>query len=78
LLHDPNETDSRLLIANARLADLNAELVRLVESSNEQQRCLELQKSELEAANTRLRELVTKDGLTGLTNHRTFQERLAA
>jgi diguanylate cyclase (GGDEF)-like protein/PAS domain S-box-containing protein len=37
---------------------------------------LEAQKRELEAANTLLRALATTDGLTGLANHRHFQERL--
>ncbi len=37
---------------------------------------LELQKQELEQANSRLRDLATTDGLTGLKNHRAFQERL--
>lgn len=39
---------------------------------------LEAQKRELEAANTLLRALATTDGLTGLANHRHFQEKLAA
>jgi diguanylate cyclase (GGDEF)-like protein/PAS domain S-box-containing protein len=38
---------------------------------------LELQKRELEEANARLEALATTDGLTGLRNHRAFQERLA-
>lgn len=37
---------------------------------------LEKQKQELEQANGRLRNLATMDGLTGLKNHRAFQERL--
>jgi len=35
------------------------------------------QKFELEQANKELSELAMRDGLTGLINHRTFQERLA-
>ena len=38
---------------------------------------LEFQKGQLEAANRELEALATTDGLTGLTNHRAFQERLA-
>ena len=37
----------------------------------------EMQKSELEKANAELASLATTDGLTGLKNHRAFQERLA-
>ncbi len=38
---------------------------------------LEFQKQELEKANAELAALATTDGLTGLNNHRAFQERLA-
>ncbi len=38
---------------------------------------LECQKKELEAANALLRALAISDGLTGLANHRHFQEKLA-
>jgi len=38
---------------------------------------LERQKNELEQMNKKLEELATTDGLTGLCNHRTFQQRLA-
>lgn len=38
---------------------------------------LELQKGQLEVANAELEALATTDGLTGLKNHRAFQERLA-
>jgi diguanylate cyclase (GGDEF)-like protein/PAS domain S-box-containing protein len=38
---------------------------------------LEFQKKELEAANAALEAMATTDGLTGLLNHRAFQERLA-
>ena len=38
---------------------------------------LELQKMGLESANRQLRRLATRDGLTGLTNHRAFQETLS-
>jgi diguanylate cyclase (GGDEF)-like protein/PAS domain S-box-containing protein len=39
---------------------------------------LEFQKAELEAMNRELEARATTDGLTGLRNHRAFQERLAA
>ena len=39
---------------------------------------LEFQKQELEQANRELCDLATTDGLTGLKNHRAFQEQLAA
>jgi len=39
---------------------------------------LEIQKRELEQANRELCDLATTDGLTGLKNHRAFQERLLA
>lgn len=42
------------------------------------QQALERQQAELSLANARLTELATTDGLTGLYNHRTFQERLVA
>lgn len=38
---------------------------------------LEFQKTQLETANTELEMLATTDGLSGLKNHRAFQERLA-
>ena len=49
--------------ANARLAALNAQLA--------------VANVELEAANERLAALAMTDGLTGLQNHRSFQEKLA-
>lgn len=39
---------------------------------------LELQQQELAEANDKLEALATTDGLTGLRNHRTFQDRLSA
>lgn len=44
---------------------------------NEQAVELEHQKSALELANTQLEAFATTDGLTGLKNHRSFQEKLA-
>lgn len=53
-------------------AQLEESMVQLNEYSLE----LEMQRSELEDANARLEALATTDGLTGLRNHRSFQERL--
>jgi len=80
------ETLSSLSDAQAiteRLAEANAHLIMQIEVANAQSEQLEAQKAELERANrqlaelnTRLEALATTDGLTGLKNHRTFQERL--
>lgn len=51
------------------LENMNAEL----EASNDE---LEATNSELATANEKLAALATTDGLTGLANHRTFQERI--
>ncbi len=48
------------------------------EQLQEYSTALELQKAELNEANIRLQALATTDGLTGLRNHRFFQEFLAA
>jgi diguanylate cyclase (GGDEF)-like protein/PAS domain S-box-containing protein len=60
----------------------NGEVIRMAGSSTDiterkrqEQQILEQQR-ELEAANARLEALATLDGLTGLKNHRAFQERL--
>ena len=69
--------------ANANLHRLNEELASHVARVNEQAAALEAQQMQLADANTRLtaanirlEALATTDGLTGLKNHRTFQERL--
>ena len=66
-----------------RLAEANAHLTLQIEVANAQSEQLAAQKAELEHANRllaelniRLEALATTDGLTGLKNHRTFQERL--
>jgi diguanylate cyclase (GGDEF)-like protein/PAS domain S-box-containing protein len=66
-----------------RLAEANAHLRDQIRLANEQSDQLAAQKAELERANRQLEELnvrlealATTDGLTGLKNHRTFQERL--
>ena len=66
-----------------RLAEANAHLMLQIQRASVQSEQLESQKAELERANRRLEELntqlealATTDGLTGLKNHRAFQERL--
>jgi len=49
-----------------------------VQELSEAQVELELNRQELEMANAELRRLAEIDGLTGLLNHRTFQERLSS
>jgi diguanylate cyclase (GGDEF)-like protein/PAS domain S-box-containing protein len=68
---------------DAQLAEANERLLREVRHATEQSEALEVQKLELERANRRLEEmnvqletLATTDSLTGLKNHRLFQERL--
>jgi diguanylate cyclase (GGDEF)-like protein/PAS domain S-box-containing protein len=71
--------------ANQWLWDANRKLEELVIVNQQQSRELEIRKAELETVNQKLEilnahlasEAVT-DGLTGLKNHRAFQEQLAA
>ncbi|WP_301002513.1 ligand-binding sensor domain-containing diguanylate cyclase [Capsulimonas corticalis] len=82
--------NSQLHRMQERLAGQNDELTlsqnellnsqQMLEAQNEeliagQQELMESQQA-LEAANSRLRTLATTDGLTGITNHRMFQETL--
>jgi diguanylate cyclase (GGDEF)-like protein len=53
------------------------ERIRLVEENRLLTEKLKLQNEKLERMNTTLKELVIRDGLTGLYNHRHFQETLA-
>lgn len=53
-------------------AEVEAAMLRTVEESVQ----LELQQHELTLMNEKLTHLATTDGLTGVANHRTFQERL--
>ncbi len=71
-------SEQQLQAANERLTEGTALLQEQIERINDQTVRLELQKAELEAMNARLEMLATTDGLTGLKNHRTFQERLRA
>lgn len=68
---------------SARLTEANECLLVQIERANAQSQQLAAQAKELERVNRQLEELnarlealATTDGLTGLKNHRTFQERL--
>jgi diguanylate cyclase (GGDEF)-like protein/PAS domain S-box-containing protein len=68
---------------SARLAEANTRLVLQIRRANAQSDLLESQTAELRRANRRLEELNARlealaatDSLTGLKNHRVFQERL--
>lgn len=69
--------------ANRKLLDqqedtllINSQLKEQMLLVNEQAAELEAKKQQLEEANDLLRALATIDGLTGIANHRAFQERL--
>lgn len=73
-----------LKTANQRLREANRKLVEQAGISQQQIQVLEMQKAELEQANRKLEALnhhlasqAITDGLTGLRNHRAFQEQLA-
>ena len=63
--------------ANEELGRLNLSYEQLVMELKEAKENAENLANELHDANTRLKELVFRDGLTGLYNHRYFQEILA-
>lgn len=54
------------------------EKIRLKEKTNQLIEMLKWKTDQLEVANSHLRKLASRDGLTGLYNHRFFQESLAA
>lgn len=60
--------------ANAELGRLNLSYEHLVMELKEAKEKAERLANELRDANSRLKELVSRDGLTGLYNHRHFQE----
>lgn len=60
--------------ANAELGKLNLSYEQLVMELKEAKEKAERLANELSDANSRLKELVFRDGLTGLYNHRYFQE----
>jgi diguanylate cyclase (GGDEF)-like protein len=67
---------SLLQEANAELAKLNVSNEQLILEMKEAKGKAEKLNRQLIDANTRLKELVYRDGLTGLYNHRYFQESL--
>ncbi len=68
--------ECQLIEQQVELLQVNEWMERHIALINEQNVELEMQKLELEEANERLAALATTDGLTGLKNHRTFQEKL--
>lgn len=62
--------------ANAELGKLNLSNEQMILEMREAKEKAERLAHELQDANTRLKELVYRDGLTGLYNHRYFQESL--
>lgn len=65
-----------LLDANEELGKMNISYEQLILELKRSKEKTEILASELQTANEKLRELATKDGLTGLYNHRHFQEAL--
>lgn len=63
--------------ANAELGKLNLSNEQMILEMREAKEKAERLAQELQDANNRLKELVYRDGLTGLYNHRYFQESLA-
>lgn len=74
------EVESRSLVRSLRYAIERSqqmqELARAHAAVSEAHAELEIKQAELLEANARLEALATTDGLTGLKNHRAFQERL--
>ncbi|MCW3062776.1 MAG: domain S-box/diguanylate cyclase domain, partial [Capsulimonas sp.] len=64
-------------VAACSVASLMRRTAKADEKIRSYNTILELQKGELERANGQLETLATTDGLTGLKNHRAFQERLS-
>jgi diguanylate cyclase (GGDEF)-like protein len=65
-----------LLDANEELGRLNVSYEQLILELKRSKETAESLAMELQAANEKLRHLATRDGLTGLFNHRHFQEAL--
>jgi len=63
-----------LLEANEELGKLNISYDQLILELKRSKECAEGLALELQKANEKLREIATRDGLTGLHNHRHFQE----
>ena len=62
--------------SQAALVQTNEQLQQRIGCIHEQAEELQRQKADLQETNARLETLATTDGLTGLKNHRAFQERL--
>ncbi len=76
---DPEEIKPYSLLlqeANAELGKLNLSNEQMILEMREAKEKAERLAHELQDANSRLKELVYRDGLTGLYNHRYFQESL--
>ena len=77
---DPGEIKPYSLLlqeANAELGKLNLSNEQMILEMREAKEKADRLAHELQDANTRLKELVYRDGLTGLYNHRYFQESLS-
>lgn len=77
---DPGEIKPYSLLlqeANAELGKLNLTSEQVILEMKEAKAKVEKLAHELQDANSRLKELVYRDGLTGLYNHRYFQEALS-
>lgn len=70
------EAQEELIAQNSQLQNNQAELEAQYEEIQQVKEDLKIKNIVLEAANTRLADLATIDGLTGLKNHRAFQEHL--
>ena len=70
------EAHEELLAQNSQLQNNQAALEAQNEEMQQVKEDLKVKNIVLEAANSRLADLATIDGLTGLKNHRSFQERL--
>lgn len=70
------KSNDQLTEHQVELVSINQQMERQMLVINAQAVELEAQKRELEMVNTRLEMLATMDGLTGIKNHRAFQEQL--
>ena len=71
------ETNKQLIEQQATVMQMHTRMEEQIMVVNEQAAQLEYQKAALEQMNGLLQALATTDGLTGIANHRAFQERLA-
>lgn len=73
----PQTIDELIQEANEELGKMSMSYGQLVAALTQQKNRAEKLASELRKANDRLKDLVVRDGLTGIYNHRYFQEQLA-